>query len=119
MSGRETRVIAAPDGKLTVQRTCNEKTVENSQLLDPSIHDALANAVLEADLPSMADSYECSGDCPKDIPGKRYTLTVDDAETTVFVEAQADDVPTGIVEIQQRLDEAQEGVAVPSCETSE
>jgi hypothetical protein len=115
MTGRETRVVVAPDGTLTVSRTCEADTVRQSISLAASTHDAFVETVLAADLSAMAERYECTSECPKDIPGKRYKLTVDGTETSVYVDAQADEVPQGLVDIQREVDNLREDVETPSC----
>lgn len=117
MTGREIRVIVDPDGRVVVRRICGETTAERTKRLDAAAHDALVETVLAADLEGMADTYECTGECPMDIPGKRYVVTVDGVRTEVFVEAQADTVPDGLVRIQRELGALREGIGTPSCGT--
>lgn len=119
LTGRETRLIVEPDGKLTLRRTCGEASAERSMALPAADHDALVEAVLSADRSSMADSYECTGECPMDIPGRRYRLTVDGVETSVFVEAQADGVPEGLARIQRRVGDLRERLETPPCTTTD
>jgi len=122
LTGREFRFVVGADGWLTVQVTCGEGTATpatRERRLDPAVHDELVAAVLAADRDAWDQKYECTGECPMDVPGRRYVLTVDGTETEVFVDVQAEGVPKDLVRVQQLVHDIRTSVDVPSCGTVE
>lgn len=76
---------------------------------------AFKRTVLAADPGRFASAYECSADCPRDLPQTRLAFAIDGESTEVRIEAAAD-VPAALDAVLSDIETFEGLLDEPNCE---
>lgn len=111
-----TRVTRIADGRAEHALTCPDGASKTTAAdLSGERWLAFERSVLAADPGRFASAYECSGDCPQDLPLTRLTITIDGESTEVRIEAAAE-VPTALDAILTDVESFEEQLEELNCE---
>lgn len=110
------RVLRIEDGgHLTVELTCQDGSTKSAETdLPDDDWTEFEALVLESDVTGFASEYECSGDCPQDVPPTQLTFEIDGESTEVVVEPTAD-LPSDLDRILTEIESFEERIDSPTC----
>ncbi|NHN58953.1 MULTISPECIES: hypothetical protein [Halorussus] len=110
------RVVRVADGRVEYDLTCPDGASKTATAdLSAERRLAFERSVLAADPDRLASAYECSGDCPQDLPQTRLAITIDGESTEVRIEAAAE-IPAALDVVLTDLESFEEMLDGPTCE---
>ncbi len=112
-----TRVLRVQEGgNLTYELECPDgRTKSASDELPEDTWTKFKRLVINAEVKDFSAEYECTGDCPRDVPPTRLTFEIDGQSTDVLIAATAD-IPESLKAILTELASFEEQLALPTCE---
>lgn len=111
------RLHLEDDGSITVTVTCPgaDESLVATGVISRTNWMSFKQYILKTNIDSLGGEYHCTGDCPRDGPLTRLTITIDGREFTITIEAAAE-VPRRLAEIQSRIDVLGEKLDRPTCD---
>lgn len=109
------RVVRIESGRAEYTLTCpgGDAKTTSADLPDERWR-AFKRSVLTADPSRFASAYECSGNCPQDLPQTRLAFAIDGESTAVRIEAGAE-LPPELDAILADVESFESELDRPNC----